>query len=43
MRFNREFESNEMDESDLHNEKHNEPRTSTVFGLTIERSDDREP
>jgi hypothetical protein len=28
MRLNREFDSNEMDESDLHSEKHDEPRIS---------------
>jgi hypothetical protein len=28
IRFNREFDSNEIDESDLHDEKHDEPRIS---------------
>jgi hypothetical protein len=36
MRFNREFDSNEMDGSDLHGEKHDEPRISTLLGITID-------
>jgi hypothetical protein len=36
MRFNREFDLNEMDESDLQHEKHDEPRISTPLGITID-------
>jgi hypothetical protein len=35
MRFNPEFDSNEIDESDLHNEKQDEPRISIVRGISI--------
>jgi hypothetical protein len=28
IRFNRELDSNEMDESELHDEKHDDPRIS---------------
>jgi hypothetical protein len=34
--MNREFDVNEMDESDSHSEKHEEPRIPTVHGITIE-------
>jgi hypothetical protein len=37
IRFNREFDSNEIDESDLQNEKHDDPRISIV--ALISRSD----
>jgi hypothetical protein len=36
MRFHREFDSNEMDESYLHHEEHDEPRISTLLGITID-------
>jgi hypothetical protein len=36
MRFNREFDSNEMDESDSQYEKQNEPRISTLLGIIID-------
>jgi hypothetical protein len=36
MRFNREFDSNEIDESDLQNEKHDDPRISTFRGISID-------
>jgi hypothetical protein len=36
MRFNREFDSNEMDESDSHPKKHDEVRISTLLGITID-------
>jgi hypothetical protein len=35
MRFNRQFDSNEMDESDSHLEKHDEPRISIAYGIVI--------
>jgi hypothetical protein len=36
MRFNWEFESNEMDESDSQCEKQDEQRISTLHGITID-------
>jgi hypothetical protein len=33
---NREFDSNEIDESDLQNEKHCDPRISTFLGIKID-------
>jgi hypothetical protein len=36
MRFNREFDSNEIDESNPQYEKHDEPRISTLLGITID-------
>jgi hypothetical protein len=33
---NREFDSNEIDESDSHDEKQDEPRISTHRGITID-------
>jgi hypothetical protein len=36
MRINREFDSNEIDESDLHSLKHDFPRLSTFRGISIE-------
>jgi hypothetical protein len=38
----REFDSNKIDESDSHNEKHDEPRRSTPCGITIYSMDERE-
>jgi hypothetical protein len=35
-RFSCEIESNENDESDLHEEKHREPRFSTPAGITMD-------
>jgi hypothetical protein len=40
IRFNREFDSNEIDESDLHPRKHDDPRISTFRGISIDRSDE---
>jgi hypothetical protein len=40
IRFKCEFDSNEIDETDLHSKKHDEPRISTLGGTTI---DDFEP
>jgi hypothetical protein len=37
---NREFDSNEIDVSDLHSEKHDEPRISILYGIS--RCDDLE-
>jgi hypothetical protein len=36
MRFNREFDSNEMDESNSHLQKYDERSTSTLLGMTID-------
>jgi hypothetical protein len=35
-RFNREFDSNEIDESDSQYEKHDDPRISTFRGISID-------
>jgi hypothetical protein len=35
IRFKLEFDSNEIDESDLHHEKLDEPRISIVRGISI--------
>jgi hypothetical protein len=40
--MNREFDSNDMDESERHLEKHDEPRISTLLGIAIDWSDDLE-
>jgi hypothetical protein len=40
IRINREFDSNEIDESDLHHEKHDEPRISTFRGIMIDSIDE---
>jgi hypothetical protein len=40
IRVNREFDSNEIDDSDLQNEKHDEPRISISHGIS--RCDDFE-
>jgi hypothetical protein len=42
IRITREFDLNEMDESDLHSRKHDEPRILTLLGMTIDLSDDHE-
>jgi hypothetical protein len=36
IRFNREFDSNEIDESDGHQEKHDDARISTSHGISID-------
>jgi hypothetical protein len=36
IRLNRESDSNEIDESDLQDEKHDEQRISTVRGIMID-------
>jgi hypothetical protein len=36
IRSNREFDSNEIDESDLQSEKHDDPRISTFRGISID-------
>jgi hypothetical protein len=36
IRVNREFDPNEMDDSDLHDEKHDEQRISTLDGIIID-------
>jgi hypothetical protein len=36
IRVNRELDSNEIDESDAHPEKHNNPMISTLFGIRID-------
>jgi hypothetical protein len=36
IRFNLDFDSNEIDESDSHDEKHSEQRISTLRGITID-------
>jgi hypothetical protein len=36
IRFNLEFDSNEIDESDSHDSKHDEQRISTLRGITID-------
>jgi hypothetical protein len=40
IRDNREFDSNEIDESDSQHEKHDEPRISTPRGITIDSMDE---
>jgi hypothetical protein len=40
MRFNREFDSNEIDESDSQDLKHDDPRILTFRGISIDRSDE---
>jgi hypothetical protein len=42
IRVNREFDSNEIDESDPQYQKHDEPRISTPRGIEIDRSDEYE-
>jgi hypothetical protein len=36
IRVNRQFDSNETDENDLHSEKYEEEGTSTLRGITID-------
>jgi hypothetical protein len=36
IRVNREFDSNEIDENDLHLRKHDDPRISTFRGIEID-------
>jgi hypothetical protein len=36
IRFKADFDSNEIDESDLHDEKHAKQRISTLRGITID-------
>jgi hypothetical protein len=36
IRVNREFDSNEIDVSELHSEKHDKQRISTLHGITID-------
>jgi hypothetical protein len=36
IRVNREFDSNEIDVSDSHDEKHDEPRISTLREIIID-------
>jgi hypothetical protein len=36
IRVNRDFDSNEIEESDLHDKKQNEQRISTLDGITID-------
>jgi hypothetical protein len=40
IRFNRESDANEIDESDPQYEKHDDPRISTFRGISIDRSDE---
>jgi hypothetical protein len=40
IRIKREFDSNEIDESELQPQKHDDPRISTLRGISIDRSDD---
>jgi hypothetical protein len=40
IRVNRDSDSNEMDERDSQNEKHDEPRISTFHGIMIDSSDE---
>jgi hypothetical protein len=42
MRLNREFDSNESDDSDVQLPEHDETRISTLLGITIDSSDDPE-
>jgi hypothetical protein len=42
IRVNREFDSNEIDVSDWHLEKHDEQRIWTLRGITIDWSDEDE-
>jgi hypothetical protein len=42
LRVHCEFDSNEIDESDLHCEKHCDPRILTLRGIKIDRSDEDE-
>jgi hypothetical protein len=42
IRVNREFDSNEIDESDSHRSKHDDPKISTFRGISIDSSDDDE-
>jgi hypothetical protein len=41
MRFNREFDSNEIDESDLQSGKHDDPRISKFRGISIFDDDEQ--
>jgi hypothetical protein len=40
IRFNREFDSNVIDENELRDKKHFDPRISTLLGIKIDRSND---
>jgi hypothetical protein len=40
IRFKRKFDSNVIDESDRQYEKHFDPIISTLFGITMDWSDD---
>jgi hypothetical protein len=40
IQFNREFDSNEIDESDLQREKTDDSRSSTFRGISSDSSDD---
>jgi hypothetical protein len=40
IRIIREFDSSEIDESEFHNEKHDDPRISTFHGIAIDWSDE---
>jgi hypothetical protein len=42
IRFNCELDSNEIEESELHLEKHDDPRISTFRGISIDSSDENE-
>jgi hypothetical protein len=42
IRINREFDSNEINESDSQNEKHDNPRISTFPGISSDSSDQDE-
>jgi hypothetical protein len=40
IRLRHDGDSNEIDGSDVHHKKHDEPRISTLHGITIDWSDD---
>jgi hypothetical protein len=42
IRVNREFNANDTEESDLHPEKHDDPRISTFRRIWIDSSDENE-
>jgi hypothetical protein len=41
IRINREFDSNEINESDSQSEKHHDPRISTVRAISIQDDDEK--
>jgi hypothetical protein len=41
IRVNREVDANEIDDSDSHHEKHDEPRISTFPGISIDDDDEK--